>query len=84
MAQQRTIDYQGRKVQAEVVDFEPALENWTLYRLADGTEIKIKVSLLEVVRLLNDFDPQTGNPIYVFSSQQIVSVNAPENLKKKL
>ncbi|MGA9969858.1 MAG: hypothetical protein WA690_03155 [Candidatus Acidiferrales bacterium] len=83
MAQKRLVDYLGRKVEGEVIEFDPVPEAWTRYDLKDGTTLKVKVSLLEVVRLLNEFNPQTGDPVYVFTAQQIVNVDSPENLKKK-
>lgn len=83
MAQKRTVDYQNRKVEGEVVDFDAVPENWTHYKLSDGTTLKMRLSLLEVVRLLNEFNPQTGEPVYVFSAQNIISVDSPEALKKK-
>jgi len=83
LAQIRQLEYLGRKVDGEVVEFEPVPESWTHYKLSDGTVLKIKTSLLEVVRLLNEFQPQTGDPVYVFTAQQITSLNAPEALKKR-
>jgi hypothetical protein len=83
LAQKRIVDYLGRKVEGEVVEFDPVPESWTNYKLADGTMLKIKVSLLDVVRLINEFHPQTGDPVYVFAAQQITNINSPENLKQK-
>ena len=82
MSQKRTVDFQGRKVQGEVVEFAAVPENWTSYELADGTKLKLKLSLLEIVRL-DEFQPQTGDPVYVFTAQQIANINVPDNLKKK-
>jgi hypothetical protein len=83
VAQKRIVEYQGRKVEGEVVEFEPVPETWTHYKLVDGTTLKMKLSLLEVIRLVNEFQPQTGEPVYVFTAQNIVNINAPEELKKK-
>jgi hypothetical protein len=78
----RTIEYQGRKVEGELVDFEAGTESWNQYTLHDGSSLKIKTVLLEVVRLVNEFGP-SGDPIYVFSAQQIVGTTVPDTLKKK-
>jgi hypothetical protein len=83
VAQKRQVDFNGKKVEGEVVEFEPVPESWTQYKLADGTTLKIKTSLLEVIRLVNEFHAQTGDPVYVFTAQQITSLNSPESLKKK-
>jgi len=84
VAQTRIVDYQGRKVEGVVVDFEAVPESWTNYLLADGTLMKMKLSLVEVIRLTNDFNPQTGDPIYVFSAQNIVNIISDDRLKKKV
>jgi hypothetical protein len=83
VAQRRQVDYNGKKVEGEVVEFESVPENWTQYNLADGSTLKIKTSLLDVVRVLGEFHPQTGDPVYVFTAQQITSIYSPEGLKKK-
>ena len=83
MGQKRTVDYMGRKVEAETVEIEPTIENWTIYKLSDGTIFKMRLSLLQVVRILNEFNPETGDPIYSFTAQQITSVESPDNLRQK-
>jgi len=81
LGNKRTIDFQGRKVQAEEVAFESGVENWTQYTLEDGTILKMKGILLEVVRL-SEYN-EKGEPIYQFSAQQIVGTIVPDKLKKK-
>ena len=83
MTEKRLVDYENRKVEGEVVDFAPVPESWTTYSLADGTTMKMKLSLLEVVRLMGEYNKQTGEPVYVFTAQQIVNIHSPENLKLK-
>jgi hypothetical protein len=82
LAQQKIVDYQGKKVPGEIVDFEAPPENFVTYTLSDGTTIKLKTSLLEVVRVINEYGPN-GDPVYLFSAQQILNVNSPEELKQK-
>lgn len=82
MGLRKTVDYQGRRVEAEVVNFEAKAEGWNQYALEDGTSLKMKLVLLEVVRLVDEYGP-TGDPVYVFSAQQIVGSASPDNLKKK-
>jgi len=81
MAQHKTVDYQGRKVVGEVIDFTPPVESFNIYQLADGTILKLKTVLLEVVRLNGEYGP-TGEPVYVFSAQQIINSISPDNLKQ--
>jgi hypothetical protein len=67
----------------EEVDFENEKEEWNVYKLADGTTLKVKVVLVNVVRSRDKYDP-LGNPIYGITSQNIVKVlNAPKKLKRK-
>ena len=42
----------------------------------------MKVVLLDVVRLDNEYD-KAGNPVYQFAAHQIVSITPPDELKKK-
>jgi hypothetical protein len=64
------------------IEFEVKSEPWTTYQLEDGTVVKAKVIMLDVVRL-EEFNEQTGEPIYQFAAQHIIAVQVPEELKKK-
>jgi hypothetical protein len=67
----------------EEVDFENEKEEWNVYKLADGTTLKVKLVLVNVVGSRDKYDP-LGNPIYGITSQNIVKVlNTPEKLKRK-
>jgi hypothetical protein len=74
LAQRKTIEHQGRKVEAEVLEFEAKTE---------GTSLKMKVVLLEVARLIGEYDAK-GEPIYTLTAQQITGITAPDSLKKKV
>jgi hypothetical protein len=83
LAQRKTIEHQGRKVEAEVLEFEAKTEGWNQYALEDGTSLKMKVVLLEVARLIGEYDAK-GEPIYTLTAQQITGITAPDSLKKKV
>jgi len=69
--------------EGEEVDFENAKEEWNVYKLADGSTLKVKLVLINVVRSRDKYDP-LGNPIYGISSQNIVKVlNVPQKFKRK-
>jgi len=72
----------GDQVDAEPVDINQASENWNQYLLEDGTVIKMKSVATRVVRLAGQYD-QVGNPVYFINSTNVVSVECPDNLKKK-
>jgi len=68
--------------EGEDVDFEEAAEGWNVYKLSDGTTLKVKLVLIGVKRL-KKHNPD-GSPIYVIQSQNIVrAVNVPKELYAK-
>src|SRR5437879_644738 len=69
-----------RQVEAEQVDFESKAEPWSSYELTDGTILKVRVILTGVLRIEGEYD-QSGNPIYVVSSQNVVQANAPKKIR---
>src|SRR5256885_1263277 len=69
-----------RQVEAEQVDFEAKAEPWSSYELTDGTILKVRVILTGVLRIEGEYD-QSGNPIYVVSSQNVVQANAPKKIR---
>lgn len=74
--------YQGKKVTGETIDFEVDKESWNVYSLDDGTKLKTRLVVAQVVRLEGEYNDQ-GDPIYLINSQNIVSADVPEHMKKK-
>jgi len=69
--------------EGEEVDFTNEKEEWNVYKLADGTTLKVKLVLVNVVRSRDKYDP-LGNPLYGITSQNVVKVlNVPEKRKRK-
>lgn len=69
--------------EGEEVDFENEKEEWNTYRLADGSILKVKLVLINVVRSHDKYD-SLGNPLYGITSQNIVKVlSVPRKLKQK-
>jgi hypothetical protein len=71
----------GPLVDAELIDVQQANEQWSQYLLADGTVIKLKVVVTEVWKVIGTYD-NDGNPQYIVRSGNIVTVNAPDELRK--
>jgi hypothetical protein len=69
-----------RQVEAEQIDFEARAEPWASYELADGTVLKVRTLLTNVMRIEGEYD-QSGNPVYVVSSQNVVQANSPKKLR---
>jgi hypothetical protein len=64
------------------MDFEEQEERWNVYKLKDGTTLKVKLVLQGVLRL-KKWNPD-GSPVYLIKSQNVVRVvDIPEKLKAK-
>src|SRR5947199_10727162 len=68
-----------RQVDAEQIDFEAKAEPWTTHESADGTILRVRVILTGVMRIEGEYD-QSGNPIYVVSSQTLIHANSSKKL----
>ena len=67
---------------ADDIDFEETKENWNVYKLKDGTTLKIKLILLGIKRL-KKHNPD-GTPIYIVNAQNVVrTVDVPRELIAK-
>jgi hypothetical protein len=68
--------------EGEDVDFEEKEEHWNIYRLKDGTTLKIKLILVGIKKL-KKHNPD-GTPVYMINSQNIVrAVDIPKDLMAK-
>jgi hypothetical protein len=70
---------------AERIDIAEVKEGMGLtdIRLTDGSELRLKTVVLEVWRLEGVYDAE-NNPQYVVRSAGVMTVHAPENLKRKM
>ena len=75
------IPYKGREVEAEDVSFSVVNEDWNRYQLHDGTEIRMRLIVRDVVKIPGEFDNE-GNPVYIVKSGNVVVVKAPTNLRR--
>lgn len=73
----------GREVEVTPVEINQANESWNQYLLDDGSIVKIKLVATKIVRVDNEYDLE-GNPIYFVQSTNVLAVNAPDNLRKKV
>lgn len=72
----------GSEVEADVIGFRTNAEHFNEYLLDDGTVIRMKPVVTEVVRIEGQYDPQ-GNPAYLIASTNVTAVDAPEELRRK-
>ena len=74
------VKWRERSVEGEEIDFDPLAEKWNEYRLSDGTLIKLKLVISRIVRI-EEYNEQ-GEPIYIISSQNVLSTTVPPELMK--
>jgi hypothetical protein len=66
----------------EDIDFEEKEEHWNVYKLKDGTTLKIRLILVGIKRL-KKHGPD-GTPLYMINSQNVVrAVDIPKELIAK-
>jgi hypothetical protein len=82
MGAKRRIRLGEEEVTAEEIDFEVEREAWNTYALGDGTALKVKSVVAEVLRIDGKYAPN-GDPVYLVNSSVVVNTNAPEHLKRK-
>ena len=66
----------GRSVNGERVAFEPLDEPWTKCKLRDGTIIRLKLVVADVIRLAKD--KPTDETHYMVKSSNIMAIEEPE------
>ena len=78
-----TIKWGGKEVEALSVRFKSVKEEWNEYDLEDGTTLRMKTVVSDIVRVDDHYD-QEGNPVYLVKSANMVVVSSPDNLRKKI
>jgi hypothetical protein len=73
--------YQGKMFPGKTLDIESASEPFSQYTLSDGTTVRVKIVLVDAIRL--DTYTDSGDPVYQFQFQQVLAVIAPDALKRK-
>ena len=63
------------------LEFKVKSEPWTALELEDGTTLHVKIHIGKVFRL-EQYDHMTGEPAYVFTSNNLVRTQVPPKLKK--
>ena len=71
----------GQEIAGEEVEFEVEKEGWNVYILHDGTKLKLKAVVAQIVCL--EAHKPDGEPIYLVNSSNVLSVDVPEQYKQK-
>jgi hypothetical protein len=66
------VQYQGRQVEGESVEFLTRKEDFNEYQLTNGKILRIKMVVTRIIRLEEEKAPD-GNPIYLIQSQNVVA-----------
>lgn len=82
MSEKIKLNFGSEMVDATPVEINQANEYFNQYFLDDGTVLKMKLVATKVFRIDGRYD-QEGNPVYFVQSTNVLSVNSPQELKKK-
>ena len=75
------INYNGEQVEAEKIPVESMREEWNQYFLQDGTVLRARLIVSEVLRVIDRYTGD-GDPIYVIKSTNMVHADCPNNLRR--
>jgi hypothetical protein len=74
------VPFQGSQEEGIELDFKTTNEEWNEYQTSDGSTIRIKLVMTNIVKL-NKTDPQ-GNPIFVAKTSNVMAVSPPQSPKR--
>jgi hypothetical protein len=67
---------------SESIDIVSSKDGWSEYTLADGTVIRVKGALLDVSKMVGQYNAN-GEPVYVLQMTMVNQAKVPDNLKKQ-
>jgi hypothetical protein len=70
-----------KTVEGTLVDFDTVREEYNSYKLSDGSTIRMKTVVTNIIRT-EEFTP-TGEPVYIVNSQNVLVADVPDQLKKR-
>lgn len=77
----RRIQTPAGEFECEVIPYRTTAEHWNEYLLDDGTIVRLKPVVTEVLRVEGQYD-QSGNPAYIIQSTNVTAVDAPDSLRQ--
>lgn len=77
----KIVEWQGNQVEGTIVLVENQVENPSTYNLEDGTQIRMRTVLMEVIRLDGHFNAD-GDTIYLLKHQNLLTTNVPEKYRR--
>ena len=73
--------YEGEECTGTQVPFQPVEEKWNIYEAEDGSTVRMRTIVSEIIRL--DAYKEDGEPLYVVRSHNVVATEVPEELMKR-
>ncbi|MDD5263232.1 MAG: hypothetical protein PHU43_00130 [Candidatus Bipolaricaulis sp.] len=77
---------EGKLLQAEDLGFKQVSEGWSVYEVADGTTLRVKVVAQKISRALDEtgslYHKGDGEPLYNLRYQVMVSAEVQKDLLK--
>lgn len=61
--------------------FQNVAEHWNEYLLNDGSVVRLKSVVTEILRVVDKYDNE-GNPLYMVKAAQVVSVSPSDRAKR--
>ena len=71
----------GQQVPGEEVEFETEHEGFNIYILHDGTRLKFKAVVGQIIRL--DAYKPDGEPVYMINASNVAIATVPDALKRQ-
>jgi len=82
LAKRTQVQFEGKLVPADQLDFETEKEPWSIYKLEDGTVVRLKTILGSVSRLVDRYKPD-GEPIYLLGVGGMPMMDVPPELRQQ-
>lgn len=83
MAKRTKVQLGTETVDGVDLDFRTLHEEWNEYETEDGSRVRVKLVVTEIIRT-DQYDTQADQPVYVVRSGNIVVTKAQDELKEKL
>ena len=82
MERKKRVTLGSEQLDATEIGFRSSGENWNEYLADDGSVIRMKLVVTEILRLDGRYDDD-GNPQYFIKSTNVVAVSTPEHLRRE-
>jgi hypothetical protein len=77
----RKVRIGNQDVDAVEMSFQTGGEHWNEYLLSDGSVLKLKPVVTQILKMVNQYD-QEGNPVYVVKAANVVAVSASDRARR--